>query len=541
MTDSIGPEDSISQFPDSDTRGLNALYQPYFELSDVGSVQKAKCKLCPRQKPTYYQLGEGSISNIRRHLKRNHKQAWNQLTGQALPKNRQFLSITSSGPIAPPFTTTTLRNAITLYCVEEDIAFFKSKSRSFVALMQLLKPGVTSFSPDTIRRNILRWQKQSQPAIVSMLRIANSRVSLTMDGWTAPNGLPMLGLTLHYITLDFVPQGIVIALSDPETCHTGKNMAGWLLDKLETYEIKNNIWCITMDNASANTSLSRVLSATPKSTSFDWPESRQIRCVAHILNLVAKVVVACCEDRTGMPKSYTGFEKLLDDIEAPGEIEDIFFFDEASEEKEVRISIEAALQIPVDITIGEALRRSQRNGNQTAAMVLYSEQNSYRKRRRRSIEPTEEQDLDEDLNDEQAVNSFINETESVMLLEEPQDQYTLPSGNPKVIRNLRQILKAIKGSVEKRRLLQFHTGKDKAIVLDVETRWNSTLYMLNRSLELQDSLDKVVTGDKALSKFMLSSTDWEQLREIQQLLSVFEPLTLIVSDEETMISMCHRT
>ena len=105
--------------------------------------------------------------------------------------------------------------------------------------MQLLRPGFTNFSPDTIRRNVLSWRKESQPAIVSRLRTANSRVSLTMDGWTAPIGLYMLGRTLHYITLDFVPQGIVIALSDPETCHTGKNMAEWLLDKLETYEIKN--------------------------------------------------------------------------------------------------------------------------------------------------------------------------------------------------------------------------------------------------------------------------------------------------------------
>ena len=42
-----------------------------------------------------------------------------------------------------------------------------------------------------------------------------------------------------------------------------------------------------------------------------------------------------------MPKSYVGFGNLLDDIEAPGETE-VIFFDEAIEEKKVQTSIEAA-------------------------------------------------------------------------------------------------------------------------------------------------------------------------------------------------------
>ena len=146
-----------------------------------------------------------------------------------------------------------------------------------------------------------------------------------------------------------------------------------------------------MANASANTSLSRMLSATLKSILTDWPESCQIRCVVHILYLAAKLVVACCEDGADLSKRYDGLEKLLDNVDAPEETETLRST-KRLEDQELLPSVGASLQMPLELTIDEPVRRSQRNGKQTAARILHEEQISYGRRKSKSVEPINEPD-----------------------------------------------------------------------------------------------------------------------------------------------------
>ncbi|MCI12514.1 elongation factor 1-alpha, partial [Trifolium medium] len=74
-----------------------------------------------------------------------------------------------------------------------------------------------------------------------------------------------------------------------------------------------------------------------------------------------------------------------------------------------------------------------------------------------------------------------------------------------------------------------------SIILDVETRWNSTHDMLKAALKLEKTFDELEATDskyrKELEKRQDVPTflDWEKAREISQFLEIFKASTLHIS------------
>ena len=78
----------------------------------------------------------------------------------------------------------------------------------------------------------------------------------------------------------------------------------------------------------------------------------------------------------------------------------------------------------------------------------------------------------------------------------------------------------------------------KLMIRDVATRWNSTIAMINRALELQEALSILVSMEShnqphtaQLQRFQLSRQEWFFLKQIKPLLDVsfilLKDLTLI--------------
>jgi hypothetical protein len=79
------------------------------------------------------------------------------------------------------------------------------------------------------------------------------------------------------------------------------------------------------------------------------------------------------------------------------------------------------------------------------------------------------------------------------------------------------------------------------VVLDVVTRWNSTLLMLQRLYRLKSSLETFIFGMisqptpenrvtvKRLSELRLTTSEWEQVEQVIGILKPFEDLTLVFS------------
>jgi hypothetical protein len=125
-------------------------------------------------------------------------------------------------------------------------------------------------------------------------------VSLSVDGWGAPNLYHWLGIYMHWIETGR-HRKLLLDMVEQRGAHTGKNMAQDIKAVMEDYGLSDKVcllsllpghsnWhqllAITMDNASNNDTL--VTELDHLIDGFAGSEVR-VRCAAHILNLVVNV------------------------------------------------------------------------------------------------------------------------------------------------------------------------------------------------------------------------------------------------------------
>ncbi|KAK6981437.1 hypothetical protein R3P38DRAFT_3463793 [Favolaschia claudopus] len=76
--------------------------------------------------------------------------------------------------------------------------------------------------------------------------------------------------------------------------------------------------------------------------------------------------------------------------------------------------------------------------------------------------------------------------------------------------------------------------KDLQLLRDVDTRWSSTLIMIDRAVLLQEAIDKFLTETQDLKKYKLSKPEWEALKAFQRILSVPHAFQQRLSAETTL-------
>lgn len=119
----------------------------------------------------------------------------------------------------------------------------------------------------------------------AMLQNKVSKLALTMDGWTSISGRSYYGLTVHYINEEWENVALTLDFLPCHGNHTAEDIADLLLKCLEEYGIKEKVSGITMDNASVNDKMMRVLMEREPTL---FSEDNHFKCIAHILNLAAQ-------------------------------------------------------------------------------------------------------------------------------------------------------------------------------------------------------------------------------------------------------------
>ena len=134
--------------------------------------------------------------------------------------------------------------------------------------------------------------QQMQDNVRTILQKNNSKLSFSIDGWTAPNMTSYYGITVHFIDENYKFISFVLDFVAAKGKHTGKHIAELFLKTLEEYGIHDKIQGITLDNAAANTSFMKelVILLNKESTSFGH-EDQHFRCFTHIINLAVQDIL----------------------------------------------------------------------------------------------------------------------------------------------------------------------------------------------------------------------------------------------------------
>jgi hypothetical protein len=158
-------------------------------------------------------------------------------------------------------------------------------------------------SADTISRRLSLRLDAVDSELRGLMSSASS-IALSLDGWTSQNSLPMLAINAHWMSSDFQQYRACIEFVEIEGNHSGENLANIVATALQRFHISDKVITITADNASNNDTLHRYLHQK-LSQSYDdyltetiiregtmkFTQNSQIRCFAHILNLVMKAIL----------------------------------------------------------------------------------------------------------------------------------------------------------------------------------------------------------------------------------------------------------
>lgn len=102
--------------------------------------------------------------------------------------------------------------------------------------------------------------------------------------WTSINREAYLGITIHYVDLNWCLCNFLLDIIPFNIRHTGNNIAQAIVNVLDEFQISNKIIALTTDNESAMVVCGRELSNTLNSELSSMNFSHY-RCAAHVLNL----------------------------------------------------------------------------------------------------------------------------------------------------------------------------------------------------------------------------------------------------------------
>ncbi len=100
-------------------------------------------------------------------------------------------------------------------------------------------------------------------------------------------------MTAYYINMSWEYKEILLAFEPLEGCHSGKNLAAVVMKVLKEYELEQQFFTMTTDNASNNHTLRKELQESLQLLSISWDmDQMKIPCLAHIIQLSVNALLS---------------------------------------------------------------------------------------------------------------------------------------------------------------------------------------------------------------------------------------------------------
>ena len=184
--------------------------------------------------PLASQGGRGSLSGLKHHSER-----CNWALGAV---NSSALDDTSSGSAV--YTRHQMEEAQLALSVACNIPFTTFEKRQFHDFCTVLRKAPSN--NDLMSRKVLanRLHKNAHEARVTLkkdLEANKSRISISLDGWTAPNNILFLGIIAHFIDNTFRVRREILAFDILLGVHTGEALCNSVWDKLKAFGLTDKV------------------------------------------------------------------------------------------------------------------------------------------------------------------------------------------------------------------------------------------------------------------------------------------------------------
>lgn len=211
----------------------------------------ARCKYCDKEYTNTF-----STNTMLKHVEANHKE---QQLGKKI--------------------NDTLEERIIKWIITSLVPYNCINSSHFKDLFDERIPGA-----QTIIARISDKFEQEKIKIKNILQKNSSKISFSHDIWTGVNTKSFLAIVATFVDENFCVRTVLVGFKEIAR-HSGNNIAQIFWNVVEEYEIEDKLGFITTDNAAANDVFFRELG---KRWSVKNPEELDVRCLAHIINLVVK-------------------------------------------------------------------------------------------------------------------------------------------------------------------------------------------------------------------------------------------------------------
>ncbi|KAL6845038.1 hypothetical protein ACP4OV_025211 [Aristida adscensionis] len=279
-SESSGTDDSVEAHVSSLARGRRSKVWEHFEqnLVDVDGELKAVCRYCQLKLGT-----KSGTSSLRSHIAEYCPSIEDPVRQRfILSKNKQ-----------PPGDLFVFDNEICYdrmlkFCIHAEIPFLKFEDPYLQPWIDSLQPVFKVPKRQTLRKKCFNKYEDMKKDLRNELQNLDSRVCLTSDMWTSTQNLGYMAITAHFINSDFKLKKKIISFREVKYPHTGNAIEEAIVSSLIDWGTRDKIFTLTLDNASNNTSACDELISNYKQDLLFEGEHLQVRCCAHILNLLVQ-------------------------------------------------------------------------------------------------------------------------------------------------------------------------------------------------------------------------------------------------------------
>ena len=193
-----------------------------------------------------------------------------------------------------PFDQNDWQGYYLAWAVSNDVSLKKTVSKRLRQLLLYRNPilkEVIPLSDKTTCSWVVDAFTQFKPLGIHHLGTARSRITLSFDAWKSDNNLDLLAIIAHYVDKHYKIKNVLIALRNTYGSHAAAELKHHLLEVIREYRITTRLAYFMADSANNNDAALDLLAVDLPIQ----PSKQRLRCGCHIINLVSKAILYCCD------------------------------------------------------------------------------------------------------------------------------------------------------------------------------------------------------------------------------------------------------